>query len=273
MEDLPTALAEGIEAESLYDLQSMAPPSVKDRLGIATTRIGGGVALSIRHDVTGFWSKALGFGFEEPVTHDLIGQVVDFYRAQESVGATFQIAHAVLPPDWAEIRTAFNLRPTSHYVKLACPVEDFWPGESKLRVEPVRPEDVQEWATVTFRGFGMPEEGFTEMLAAAYDHPGVHPVAAWDGDTMVAVANLVVRGQVGHLNSGTTLREHRNQGAQSALLAKRAELAAELGCRWLVTESGMPQEGRTNTSLHNMLRAGLRPMYSRRNWVWEPATE
>jgi GNAT superfamily N-acetyltransferase len=270
MEDLSSALAEGVEAEFMYQLESMAAPSVKVELGIATTRIGGGVALSIRHDVTGFWNKALGFGFEEPVTHDLIGRVLDFYRSQGSTGTTFQIAHSVLPPDWDEIRAAFGLRPASHYVKLACRVEDFWPAESKLVVEPVRPEDVREWAAVTFRGFGMPEEGFTEMLAATYDHPGFHPVAAWDGDTMVATANLFVRGEVASLNSGATLREHRNRGAQSALLTMRAELAADLGCRWLVAETGMPSERRVNPSLNNMLRSGLRPLYSRRNWVWEP---
>jgi len=273
MADLSTALAEGVEAETMYQYESMAAPSVKARLGIATTRIGGGVALSILHDVTGFWNKALGFGFEEPVTYELIGRVVDFYRSQGNTRTTFQIAHSVLPPDWEEIRAAFGLRPTSHYVKLACRVEDFWPGESKLDVEPVRPEDVRQWATVTFRGFGMPEEGFTEMLAATYDHPDFHPLAAWDGDTMVATGSLFVRGQIGALTADATLREYRNQGAQSALLARRAELAAELGCRWLVTETGLPQEGRPNPSLNNMLRAGLLPMYSRRNWVWEPDGE
>ncbi|MEV2271179.1 GNAT family N-acetyltransferase [Nonomuraea africana] len=270
MEELPTALAEGIEAEFMYQYVSMAPPPMKSALGIATTRIGGGVATSVRNDPTEFWSKALGFGFDEPVTHDLIGRVVDFYRSQDSKVAVLQIAPSVLPPDWEEIRAAYNLRPGAYNVKLACPVETFWPGESKLDIRPVGPEAAMEWATVGLRGFGMPEEGLAEMLAGSNDHPDFHPFAAWDGDTMIATANLFIRGSIGSLNAGATLPEHRNQGAQSALLARRAMEAAAMGCSWLVAETGLPAQGAANPSLNNMLRAGLRPLYSRRDWIWRP---
>ncbi|SCF16277.1 hypothetical protein GA0070612_4344 [Micromonospora chokoriensis] len=37
--------------------------------------MGGGVVLSMRHDPTGYWSTALGFGVDEPVTAELIAQV------------------------------------------------------------------------------------------------------------------------------------------------------------------------------------------------------
>ncbi|MGJ6960560.1 GNAT family N-acetyltransferase [Streptosporangium sp. G11] len=270
MDTLPATLAEGTEAEVMYQFVSMAPPSIKSRLQIATTRIGGGVALSVRNDATGFWSKALGFGFAEPITHDLIGRVVDFYRAQDSKGAVFQIAPSVLPPNWNEISAEYGLRPDSYWVKLAAPVEDFWAGRSTLSVSPVDPGNVRDWATVTFRGFGMPEDGFTEMVAGSVANPDVRPFAAWDGDTMVATGTLFVRGEIGSLNAGATLPSHRNQGAQSALLAARAEAAAKAGCRWLIAETGLPAKGGSNPSLNNLLRAGFRPLYSRRNWNWQP---
>ncbi|WP_327589545.1 GNAT family N-acetyltransferase [Nonomuraea sp. NBC_00507] len=270
MDTLPAALAEGTEAEVMYQLVSMAPPSIKSRLQIATTRIGGGVALSVGNDPTGFWSKALGFGFAEPVTRDLIGRVVDFYRAQDSKGAVVQIAPSALPPNWNEICAEYGLRPDSYWVKLAAPVEDFRAGQSTLRVSPVAPESALEWATVTFRGFGMPEDGFAEMMAGSVANPDVRPFAAWDGDAMVATGTLLVRGEIGSLNAGATLPGHRNQGAQSALLATRAEEAAKAGCRWLIAETGLPAQGESNPSLNNLLRSGFRPLYSRRNWIWRP---
>jgi hypothetical protein len=271
MDDHCTALAEGVEAEFMYQYVSMAPPAIKSALGIATARIGGGVVLSVRDDPTGFWSKALGFGFDEPVTPDLMGRVIEFYRAQDSTGAVIQIAPAVLPSDWAEICAAYSLQPGSYVVKLACPVEDFWPGgRSDLRIERVGPETAREWASVTFRGFGMPEEGFAEMLAAGVENPDFHPFAAWDGDRMVAAANLFVHGSVGSLNSAATLPDHRDRGAQSALLTARALAATNAGCRRLVAETGLPVNGASNPSLNNMLRSGLRPLYSRQNWIWRP---
>jgi hypothetical protein len=96
------------------------------------------------------------------------------------------------------------------------------------------------------------------------------PFAAWDGDDMIAAANLFVRGEIGSLNSAATLPGHQNQGAQSALLAARARAAAAAGCRWLVAETGKPEEGASSPSMNNLLRAGLKPLYDRQNWSWRP---
>ncbi|TKK81171.1 GNAT family N-acetyltransferase [Herbidospora galbida] len=265
-----TALAEGAEAEFMYLYQSGAPSSVRTELGVTTTRIGGGVALSMRDDPTNFWSKALGFGFEEPVTHALVDRILDFYRGEGSDGATLQIAPSVLPSNWDDIRTRHHLREGGRIVKLWCPIDVFSPGATDLRVGPVTPEDAREWASVVLRGFGMPEKGIAEMLVAGVEHPSTRPFAAWDGDRMVAGANLFLHGEVGSLNTGATLPEYRNRGAQSALLAIRAKEAANAGCRWLVAETGQPAEGQVNPSLNNMIRSGLRPLYTRQNWLWRP---
>jgi hypothetical protein len=268
----PAALAEGAEAEFMYQYESNMPPSTRSAFGVTTTRIGGGVALSMRRDPTGYWSKALGFGFDEPITRDLIDRVIDFYRGEGSTGAVIQIAPSVLPPDWDDIRARHDLRPGSQVVKLWCPIDAFGPGQTGMRVGPVGPGDAEEWASVVLRGFGMPEEGIAEMLVASVGHPDFRPFAVWDGDHLVAGANLFVNGEVGSLNTGSTLPGHRNRGAQSALLAARAKEAANAGCRWLVAEAGRPAEGETNPSLNNMLRAGLRQLYVRQNWIWRPDT-
>jgi acetyltransferase (GNAT) family protein len=266
-----TAPAEGIEAEFMYQYVNSAPPAVKTRLGIATARIGGGVALSMRHDVTGYWSKALGFGFDEPVTEDVLANIVEFYRIQNSPGAVIQIAPGALPSNWEELRARYGITADSAWIKLTCPIEDFRPGRSELRVARVDQGTAAEWASVTMRGFGMPEEGLADMLAASAANPDFRPFAAWDGDEMVATANLFVRGETASLNSGATLPGHQNQGAHSALLAARAKEAADAGCRTLVAETGKPAEGAVNPSLNNMLRSGLQPLYARQNWLWRPA--
>jgi GNAT superfamily N-acetyltransferase len=272
-DELTVLGAESTEAEFMYRYESLAPPSVASVLGIATTRIGGGVVLSMHNDRTGYWSKALGFGLTEPVTGGLLDRVVAFYREQGSQGAVIQIAPSVLPPDWDEICTRHGLQPDSPWMKLACPVEAFRPGRTDMRVGPVGPDTAREWASVVLRGFGMPEEGLAEMLVASVDSPAFRPFAVWDGAEMVAAANLFVHGAVGSLNSTATLPSHRNRGAQSALLAARAEEAAKAGCRWLIAEAEEPAEGSKNPSLDNMVKAGLRPLYRRQNWIWRPGTE
>ena len=262
--------AERIEADFMSDYVSSAAGSVKSRLGTATMRIGGGVALSMRHDVTGYWSKALGFGFTQPITEELISHVLAFYRAERTAGAVIQIAPSVLPPNWDDICVHNGIQAGSPWVKMACPTVDFVPADqTQLRVGPVSRADAEEWASTTLRGFGMPEDGLADMMVASvHEYSHFRPFAAWDRDEMVATANLYLRGEVGSLNSAATLPGHQNQGAQSALVAARAKAAADEGCRWLVAETGVPEEGTRNPSLNNLVRAGFRPLYERQNWNW-----
>jgi hypothetical protein len=175
-EDQLTAPAERVEAEFMYQYVSMAPPPVKKQLGIATARIGGGVALSVRNDVTGYWSKALGFGFTEPITHELIGRLLEFYRAEDSPSAVLQIAPSALPRDWEEIRAHYGIRPDSLWVKLACRITEFRPGQTGLLVAGVGPAAAHEWASVTLRGFEMPEDGLADMLAGQRQESRFPPV-------------------------------------------------------------------------------------------------
>jgi hypothetical protein len=264
---LSAELAEDVEAEFMFQYVSNAPSSVASELGIATARIGGGVVMSVRNDGSGYWSKALGFGFSEPVTADLIDHVLDFYRAQGSHTAVLQIAPSVLPGDWHLIRDRHQLRADATLIKLACRIEDYQGGSTDLRVGPVAPDEIFAWARVTMDGFGMPRE-LADMVAAGVRVADFRPFAAWDGEEMVATANLFVRGEVASLNSAATLGSHRNRGAQSALLAARAKEAANAGCRWLVAEAEQPPGHAANPSLDNVLRAGLRPLYNRVNWTW-----
>lgn len=262
------ALAELAEAEFMFRYESGAPADVRDALGIRTARVGGGVVLSMRHDPTGYWSKALGFGVDEPVTADLIAQVCDVYRAEGTPSAVIQIAPDRLPSDWDEICARESITAGGVWVKLAGEIDALKPGGTDLRVGPVPDESVPEWASVVLRCFGMPEEYLGPMLAASVRDPGFRPFAAWDGTEMVAAANLFVHGEVGSLNTGATMPTHRGRGAQSGLLAARVAAAAAAGCRWVTGETGQPAQGSSNPSLDNMRRLGMSPLYERRNWVW-----
>ena len=84
------ALAETAEAEFMHAFEAGAPPEAQEALGMVQHRVGGGVVLAMAHDPTGgYWSKALGFGVTEPVTADLVAQVVDIYRSNgDAVGVS-----------------------------------------------------------------------------------------------------------------------------------------------------------------------------------------
>jgi ribosomal protein S18 acetylase RimI-like enzyme len=272
MVGIPAALAEQTEAESLYDVVGNAPADVIDGLGITARRVGGGVALSAPNDPSQYWSKALGFGFDEPVTAALMREVTEFYRAAGTPLAVLQLAPAVLPPDWAAICAETGLEPGRHWVKLVGETERVAAAlpepKTELVIRQVEPADAGRWAQVMLDGFGMPDGGVRPMLAAMVGRPELLPLAAWDADDLVATGAMRTHQSVGHVFCGATLPQARGRGAQSALIAARVQAASAAGLRWLVTETGAEEPGSHNSSLHNMYRAGFELLYERQNWIF-----
>jgi len=263
------ARVETAEANLMLKLTELPEPLL-GKLGITGRRFGRGIALSVRNDPSRFWSKVQGFGFDEPVTSELVGEVLDFFRAAGNPVTNFHLPPEVLPADWAEICQVHGLRQGATMVKLVRDGSPVEPAVTSLRVGPIAVEDRAAWAAVQVEAFGLPDPdgGIGEMLAAINDVPGVTGYAAWDGDKLVATAALYVEGEVGEFVSASTLPAYRGRGAQSALLARRAEDAIAAGCRWLGVETGKPAEGETNPSLDNVQRAGFKVLYDRPSWVW-----
>ncbi|GAA2550072.1 hypothetical protein GCM10010435_19960 [Winogradskya consettensis] len=258
--------AETVEAEFMYAYESGVSGSPLD---ITTARIGGGVALAMRNDPAGgYWNKALGFGVTEPVTREVVGAVVEHFRAYGNGRAVIQIAPSLLPPDWDDIKAAYGITKGTSWMKLGARADAIEAAPTDLRIAPVTPRDAREWAAVVLETFGMPAGGLTEMLVASVEHPSFHPFAAWDGDRIVAAANLFVHDGMASLNTGATVPGYRGRGAQSALIAARADVARKAGCEWIGAETGVPAEGARNPSLENLRRLGLRDLYIRDNWIW-----
>ncbi len=214
------SVAEQSEAEALYRFQTEAPDTVRAALAMTATRIGGGVVLSMRDDTTRFWSKALGFGISAPVTAQLVADVRDFYRAAGTPQATFQIAPAFLPEDWAEICAREGIVRGSSWAKLVCATDEAVARADAsdvppdgIRVAPLKPRHALEWGTVMMRAFGTPVEHYAEMGAATVNRPGWHAFAAWLDGELVGTGTLCVRGDTAQLFAGAVLPHARGRGA------------------------------------------------------------
>jgi GNAT superfamily N-acetyltransferase len=270
------ALIEQSEANAYADFEAAAPAAARRALGARQLLVGGGVALAMPNDPSGFWSKTLGLGFAEPVSAELLERVIEFYRACGMSAATLQLAPQVLPPDWADIRAKLNISDAgSAWAKLVgnlgtmtAASRDAARLDDDLSVGRVPAARAREWAEVMWQIFGLPAEHQVEMGVECVGRRGWQAFAVFSGNAIVATAGLYVSGSVGHLFGGATLPAARGRGAQSALIAARAAAARKAGCTWLAGETGTEKPGEHNTSLHNMLRAGMSVCYERQNWIW-----
>ena len=264
-----TAVAETSEALSSLMFEE-APAKLKETLGIATRRIAGGIATSVLRDPAGSWNRARGFGVIEPVTTDVVGQICDFYRAQNIAEAEIAIAPSLLPPDWDQICSKHGLSAGSSRLKLACQASEFQPGGStRARVDRVGADQAGAAGRFLATEFGM--QYTADLFGSAFRTGGFQAFAAWDGDEMIGVSVLRLGGVAAQFHGAVTKPAYRRQGVQSALLTARAQAARDVGSTWLISEVMSPVEGMPNSSLNNLLRAGFTVLYERRGWIWKSA--
>lgn len=270
------AIAETAEAQFMLALNEGAPAGARDALGMRSARVAGGVAVVMARDPTGgYWNKALGFGVTEPVTEQLVAELVELYASAGTPSLCLQVAPAALPEDWDDICARHGILGESTWAKLLRPAATpATPARTDLRIGRVETRDADAYARVLAAGFGMPPEPhlLSMFAAAASGGTGFTAYGAWDGDDLVAVANLHVAGTTAAFCGAATLTGARGRGAQSAFMRVRVEAAQAAGCSWISAETWQEHGGAHNPSLHNLLRSGFVEVYDRRNWVWRPGT-
>ncbi|MFE9445119.1 GNAT family N-acetyltransferase [Streptomyces sp. NPDC006602] len=273
---LPIGLGERTEIAAYTDFVTGAPPSVHTTLGIGSRRFASVLTVVIRHDPSGFFVRAGGFGADEPVTEDAVAQVCDYFREQGVTRASLMIAPSLLPRDWAATAARLGLTEGGRFVKLGCETATASAAadgtaalDPTLRVGLVERAQAHEWATVMMTTFGFTTPAaMTDMAASCVGRPDWRQYAVWEGERIIAVGSLFLNGDCADMFGGATLPEERGRGAQTALLTARARAAQAAGCRWLVAETGAEGPGERNTSLHNMVRSGFERLYERVTWEW-----
>lgn len=184
------------------------------------------------------------------------------------------IAPPLMPANWAAQAATLGLTEGGRYAKLACDLDTMPTADPPPVLDPgwhigtVGAHQAREWATVMMNTFGFTAPAMVELAASFVGRASWRQYAVRAGERIVAVGSVFFNGECAHMFAGATLPAARGRGAQSALLAARIEAARAQGCRWIVAETGAEGPGEHNPSLHNMLRAGFRPMYERPNWLW-----
>ena len=135
----------------------------------------------------------------------------------------------------------------------------------------------------TRRALDSEAERVSHVLAQAFELP-THPCGLFVGavgaedwyfliverrERIVAVGALYVRGEDGYLAFAGTEPNSRRLGGQQALMAARIELARQLECKRVFSETGLPIDGKTSSSYRNMLRLGFDELCVRDNFAPE----
>ena len=150
--------------------------------------------------------------------------------------------------------------PWQKFVRGPEPVE----ARSDLRVADA--QSPADFGTAFAEGYGLPAE-LAGFAAALVGRDGWHCFVAYEDDRPVGAGALFESGDAGWLGAAATVPSHRGRGAQSAILAARVDRAGERGLRVLITETGVPRDGRPGASYRNIVNSGFEPTYVRPNYA------
>jgi len=203
------------------------------------------------------FNRAMGLGLDEAASEELVDETLAFLEGTRSY---VSVAPDARPAELAAWLQARGLTPGYGWTKFIRPVKDPPRAQTALRIE--RVEEGEAFGAAAAGGFEVPDL-FRDWLALLPAREGWHCFVAFEGADPAGAGALYVTGEIGWLGIGATVARHRGKGAQSALIAKRIEAAAELGCEVVVSETGKPIDGQAGPSYRNLMRAGLEPVYVR----------
>jgi GNAT superfamily N-acetyltransferase len=263
-------IADWIEQAALQDMYLAATPSLRRSAGLFVERVAGALTVG----APGIASSMVSRVFVQPGgSADVAGAAVERMR---KAGVRQYLAH-VHRPESGELAPVLAERGLVRFrrawVKLArdrAPLAQHGPSapEGDIQLCAAQREQSDVFAELIVRCMQV-DGTAAELLSGVVQRPRWHVYFATLGGQPIATGALFVQGDVAYLGYGATLPEHRGQGLQRMLLAKRIRVALALGCRWIISETGEAIAGEPSPSLDNMQALGMLPIATRDNYVLE----
>ncbi len=258
-------IAELGEARAMADMYAALPPDLQQGLGAQCEWVGGAVVLRMQEVPHILFNRVIGLGLDEPASEAVLDAVLARYETHIAPAAV-QIsptAQAADLPGWLEAR---GFHREDSWLKLGRGVAPPPDAPTDLRVDRIGAEQAPAFAAVFAEVFGIPDP-LQAWIAGCVERPGWWHYVAFDGDTPAATGALYVADGIGWLGLAATRPTARRRGAQGAIIARRIQDAATLGCRWLVVETALDTADQPNPSTHNLRRVGFQDLYARPNYI------
>jgi GNAT superfamily N-acetyltransferase len=170
-------------------------------------------------------------------------------------------------PALARELSLWGVEDLGHRVAKVVCATDSLRDDGPSSVVELAPGDREAWIAVTRDAWAVPRL-MSPWFGSTFGPAGFRHFGITDGNELVAVGAMHVAGELAWLGLGATRPSHWGRGLQRALLAQRSRISAELGCRWVHSETFLTTGIATNTPLRNFHRAGFTHLYDR--IVYEP---
>lgn len=258
-------LGERSEIGAWRSVWTATPGKAREALGLSHAA-GPDGALALHADRFGWWffNRVLGLGLDGPPDLDWLAVQCERYRsAAQPFGVSIRDAQVAGLAPWLG---AQQLNHSSTLAKMIRTVDRLPVPTGDLRIRQVGVEEADLFAETAGRGYGMPAS-LHGMFAALPAADGWRCYLGFAAGEPVATGALHLQNGTAWIGFGSVVPEHRHRGVHGRMLLHRMHRAADLGCRWLVTETNRPEPDEVGASFRNMQQLGFEMAYTRPNFV------
>lgn len=260
--------SEFIERDMMVDAHAAATPALAETLGLKGLAVGSAfvsVAASLPASAIVI-NRTLCLGLAAAATEATVAEMVAAYR-DAGVERFFVHCHpAARPPQLADWLVAAGLEKARGWQKFSRG-RGALPGfETDLRIAEIGPEHGEAFGRIACDAFDLGDDA-APWIARLAGRPDWHVFMTFAGDEPAGAGALFVKDGIGALDFGCTAPKFRGRGSQTAVLNRRIERALDLGCREIVTCTGVAVPGDAQHSYANIRRAGFRESYIRDNYA------
>lgn len=211
------------------------------------------------------FNRVLGIGVGDMATEALLDATMGIYRSAGIEHYVIPISPLAKPAQLTEWLSARGFVAGSNWAKMYRANEPVSSAQTDFKIIAIGIEDSDAFGAIATQGFGIPPQ-LAPTFSCIVGKPGWHNYLGYDGEKPVATAGMFVKEDVAWLGQASTLELYRKRGAQSAMFTRRIQAGLALGCNWFVTETWEDTPESPNPSYRNMLRAGFKLAYMRRNY-------
>ncbi|MFN8439231.1 MAG: hypothetical protein U0175_00535 [Caldilineaceae bacterium] len=261
-----SVLCEMHELEAGIDLYRHLPIELHQRFRAEVRRFGS-CAVLMTHGLNLLpLNRVVGLGIGAPATEALLDNTIACFAAAGLTDFSAQISPSAEPVQlrsWLLARGFEQGLGTPKFVRGNEAVADLSAG---IRVEQIGAECVLQFAEIFGTAFGL-SPNIWPLFTGAIGKPGWYHYLGFDGAQPIATGAMYLKNDIAWLGVGSTHKDYRNRGGQSAMITRRLTDGLALGCKWFITETGKDTSEQPNPSYRNMIRAGFKVAYIRDNYL------
>jgi len=260
--------SERVELDSMIDIHAAATPELVDGLGLQPRSVGSSfISIAAKLPASAIVvNRALGIGLDQPESRESIDALIAAYRDAGVERYFVQVHPSARPAELGDWLAAAGLEKARGWQKFARGREAVPKIETGLRIEEIGPEHGEAFGRILCDAFDFGAAA-VPWFAKLLGRRDWHIFMSFAGDEPAGVGALYVKDDLGDIDFGATAPKFRGRGSQSAVLARRIECALDLGCREMVTCTGVAVSGDPQHSYRNIKRVGFRETYIRDNYA------